>query len=983
MRKGIYFITIGLLLLTGFFSSNKLHAQQNKQGNRASQWADSVYQRLNMNERVGQLIFARANYSNKPYDTGLDSLITKYNLGGVTFFAGDPVKQALQTNHWNKLAKVPLFISMDAEWGLGMRLRHALKYPLQMTLGAFKDDSLLYEMGKEIGKQCSRMGIQINFAPVVDVNSNPKNPIIGMRSFGEEAQQVAEKAWQYTRGMQEEGILACAKHFPGHGNTYQDSHKTLPLVKDSKRKIKDIAIVPYQYLFKQNKPVASVMVAHLSIPALEKNPNIPSSLSFSIVSRLLKKKLGFKGLIITDGLDMKGVTQDSKPGELALKAFKAGNDILLIPDNIPKSIEKLKEAISKSKGLKYRLKESCTKILRYKYLSGLTNRKPIDIRNLEHDLNRPKYQNTINKMFSRAITVVRNQEGLIPLRDTASIKTAIVIVGDTHLTTFEKTFNKYFPSRTFHIPHKASLKDRRFVLKELKHFDLAIVCLVNTNISYPRQFGIDPIDWHFAQNAAKETRTILDVFASPYSLESLSNPEDFASILVSYQDKQQTQAASAEIISGARDAVGKLPASSPRFPRGTGIPIPQIRLRYGKPGDVGANSDTLKKIDSIAMAGIQLKAYPGCQILASKNGVIFYDKTFGYHTYAQKLPEKKSDIYDLASLTKVLATSLSLMKLVEEKKLNLDDKLSNYLLFLRGTNKQDLRFKEVLSHQAGLEGWIPFYKEVTTPNGPDPKIFHKKISEDYPVRVAENMYVKKNFQHRIYQEIIDSPLGKKTYKYSDLGFYLFKVMIEQMTNQAFDTYVYKHFYQPMGLKRLVFTPRKYFPLNQINPTQDDNVFRKQQLLGDVQDQGAALLGGVSGHAGLFGDAEDVASVMQMLMQGGHYEGQSILSKQVIDTFNHRWFEADSNRRGLVFDKPMLEYKDHLSNCKSVSDSSFGHTGFTGSYMWADPANGLVYVFLSNRVYPDMNNDIIIDKDIRTNIHQLFYNAFKGGVPKVR
>jgi len=964
-----------MLISTAVILPSLLFAQSKSELIRAEHWADSVYNSLSFDQRIGQLIFARANFANQPYNKHLDELINKYNLGGITFFAGDPLAQVRQTNHWNKLAKVPLFVAMDAEWGLNMRLNKTLKYPLQMTLGAISNKHQIYEMGKQIGLQCKRMGININFAPVVDINSNPKNPIIGMRSFGEDPHQVAERALQYVKGMQKAGILACAKHFPGHGNTFQDSHKTLPFVPDSKDNIKKIALYPYTKLFDQEKPVSAVMVAHLSIPTLEKRPSTPSSLSFAIVSKLLKRKMGFKGMIITDGLDMKGVKQNRMDGEVTLEAFKAGNDILLIPKNIPESIRLLRNAIENNRGLRYRLKESCTKILKYKYLSGVISRKTIETNHLIQDLNRPGFHRTIDSLFSSAITLVQNQHQILPLKDAEEIKTAIVLVGTAHTTAFEKTFKTYFPVRTFHLTHQAKQKDKRFVLKELKKYDLAIVCLVNTNISASRNFGIPLSDWAFAESIATQNKTILDVFASPYSLENITEPNRFAAIMLSYQDQKASQVASAQIMAGARQTKGRLPVSNRLFPCGSGISIPQIRLRYSSPLEVKANTDILKKIDSIALAGIKIKAYPGCQIVAVKNGVIFYNQSFGYHTYARKLHEKKTDLYDLASLTKILATGLSLMKLEEKHKINLDDKLSDYLLFLRGTNKAQLRFKEVLSHQSGLAEWIPFYKEILDDKKKKSKFFHEKITEEYPIRLAQNLYGQKDLPYRITQEIIDSPLGKKGYQYSDLGFYLFKPMIEQMTNQPFDRYVYEHFYKPMGLKHLVFTPRKFFRIKQINPTEQDKLFRKQILVGDVQDQGAALLGSVAGHAGLFGNAIDVAAVMQMLLDGGKYEGNQILQQSVINTFNHRWFLADSNRRGLVFDKPMLKYEDHLSNCKSVSASSFGHSGYTGTYMWADPENGLIYVFLSNRIYPSTENNLLMDKDIRTTIHQLFYDAF--------
>ncbi len=1011
MKKYYNLLSVYLFFLSIFTFSGQLSAQNILQQKQAIRWADSVYQSLTIDQRIGQLIITRANNPHGPYDPQLDKLIKRYNLGGVSFLAGDPVKQALQTNHWNKLAQTPLFVAMDAEWGIGMRLKDTQKYPYQMTLGAVDNDSLLYRMGKQIGNQCRRMGIQINFAPVVDVNSNPQNPVIGMRSFGDNPHKVAEKAFQYVKGMEAAGIIACAKHFPGHGNTSRDSHKTLPVVHDSKKEIEETALLPYRFLFKSQPPVSAVMVAHLSVPALEKKKMLPTSLSYNVVTKLLKDKMHFHGLIITDALDMKGVSEHFGPGDAAKKAFEAGNDILLTPGNIPAAIAKIKAVVLKNKTYAQRLENSCKKILYYKYISGAGRREMIDTAHLMADLNKPEYKRTAGYLYSQSITVVKNEGNLLPLQDTVPASTAIVRVGDNHPSVFEDTFHQYFPSKVFYLPRNATEAEYNFVLKQLQKFDRAVLCIVNTNIAATKRFGITEAEVRFAENAAKQTKTVLNIFASPYALNLFQSLKGFQAIIVSYQEVPQTLKASAEVITGTRKAIGKLPVHTRDFSTGTGIYLPKIRLRYGTPQEVGANPVSLKRVDSIALAGIGMKAYPGCQILAAKNGIIFYHKTFGYQTYADTVPEKANYLYDLASLTKMLATTVALMKQQEDSVIDISKKLSDYLPMLRLSNKKDLGFKEVLSHQAGLQDWIPFYlytlklhfTEKMIPNtnvlhwieydlckmnpdsiGPNTSIYHHKISELYTVRVAQDLYLQKDYHYRMMQQILDSPLGKKKYQYSGLGFYLFKAMTERLNEQPFDQYLYKNIYHRMGLYHLVFTPRRYFPYTETNPTEHDTIWRMQQVWGDVHDMGAAMLGGVSGNAGLFGDAHDVAAIMQMLVDGGEYNGKRILSSRVINLFNHRYFAADSNRRGLGFDKPLLKYVDHKSNCKSASDKSFGHSGFTGTYAWADPKNGLVYVFLSNRVFPDMMNTKLAKEDIRTNIHQLFYNAFlKKPVPLVK
>ncbi|NOX86120.1 MAG: serine hydrolase [Chlorobi bacterium] len=977
MRSNVKSFSLFFLLSVLVFPSSVLQAQEifgYVMAPDAKRWADSVYNSLTLEERIGQLIFIRANQSGKDYIEDVGDLIKDYNLGGVVFFAGDPVRQVLKANEWNRLPKTPLLFSIDAEWGLGMRLKNTVKYPLQMTLGAISDDSLIYRMGRQIGEQCRRVGIRMNLAPVVDVNNNPLNPVIGMRSFGQNPKDVARKGTLYMKGLQDVGVIACAKHFPGHGDTQTDSHLTLPVLKKSKKELRSVELVPFNQLIKNG--VASVMVAHLSVPAFDKRKNRPATLSEKIVTRLLKDKMRFNGLVVTDGLDMKGVTKYFKKEVIALEAFKAGNDILLIPEDIPASVNAIEDAIKSGKIKEEQLEKSCKKILGYKYLAGAYLRKPVDTANLLTDLNKYEYNALVKEIFKESVTIVKNDDDLLPLSHPDTLKTAILIMGDTEECEFEKPFRQVMKTNVFRMKHDAGVDDRQEVLGKLENFNLVVIALVNTNISAPKQFGISDSDIQFIEHIARKKNVVLDIFASPYALNFFNAFDDLNAIVISYQDKPVVQKISGEIIMGMLGTKGHLPVDAGIFTAGTGIVTQKTRLTYTDPVALHIDTALLRKVDSIAMDGIRKHAYPGCQILAAKDGFIFYDKTFGYHTYDSVLKVKKTDVYDLASLTKILATIPALMKLVDEGKININGKLSDYLFYLKGTNKEPLTFKDVLTHQAGLEPWIPYYQSTLLENDWDTSVYRSAISEEFPVRVAENMYIRENFKYRIYDQIIRSELGKKEYAYSDLGFYLLKDMIEQITNRPFDKYVYASFYEPMGLSRLRFKPRRYFPLKEIIPTENDQVFRHQQLLGDVHDQGAAMLGGVSGHAGLFGDAYDVAVMMQMFLNEGIYGGRKYINKETVKEFTSYQFPEKGNRRGLGFDKPMLEFEEHLSNCKNASPSSFGHSGFTGTYTWADPETGLVYVFLSNRVYPDMDNSTIMDLDIRTNIHQLFYEAIK-------
>ena len=782
--KFLFFLIVAVMSL-------QLNAQSTiNNGLLEERWADSVYQSLTLEQRIAQLIFVRANYSGQPYLKVIDTLIMKYNIGGVVFFKGDPVSQAIQTNYWNSLSITPLFVSIDAEWGLGMRLKNSIKYPLQMTLGAISDNNLIYKMGQQIGDQCNRMGIHINFAPVVDVNSNPKNPVIGMRSFGQNPLLVAEKGSLYMKGMQSTGLIACAKHFPGHGNTYKDSHKDLPEVTSPLSTLVKNDLFPFQYLI--DNGVNSVMIAHLSIPALDSRTNIPTTLSYPIVTELLIDSMGFDGLIITDGLDMKGVTKYYEVGMVALEALEAGNDILLIPDNIPASIQNIKYAVLNGNVSEERLEYSCKKVLRYKYLSGAWKNIPIDTTNLIRDLNKQEYIATSEKLMEAAVTIVKNEDALLPLLDNCPSRKALLIVGTEKRQEIEEVFSQYDDYKIFRIPHNAKRRVAKKLIAELEDYDLVIAAMLNTNILASRRFGITQADVDLVEKIAAVTDVVLDIFASPYAL-NFFNDNLFKAILISYQERPELQIVSAEMIINGANRFGLLPVDAGNYKAGWGLRYGATKLYADDPKAMGLNMEMLRKVDSTALNGIEIGAFPGCQIIAAKDGAVFYNKSFGYHTYDKKAKVKWNDVYDLASLTKILATTPAIMKMTEAGKINIDGELSDYLLMLKGTDKDSLQFKEVLAHQSGLQNWIPFYESTITENGWDTTIYQSSISEEFPVRVAEGMYVRKGYRHVLMDSIMLSPFQDKSYHYSGLGFYMFKQMVEDINNMSFDEYLYDIF----------------------------------------------------------------------------------------------------------------------------------------------------------------------------------------------
>ena len=939
-------------------------------------WVDSVFKALTPYERISQL-FMISVYSNgdAKYNENISKQICDYKVGGITFFKGGPVRQAILTNQFQMYADVPLLIAIDGEWGLAMRLDSTPVFPRQITLGAITNDSLIFEMGSEIARECKRIGVQLNFAPVVDINSNPKNPVINSRSFGENKFNVSKKSLAYMHGMQSHGVLACAKHFPGHGDTDTDSHLALPVIHHSKEMIDTLDLYPFKEMIKND--ISSVMVAHLNIPSLDTAKNSISSLSKTIVTDILKKDLGFKGLVFTDALEMKGVSNTYKDGDAELNALIAGNDILLLPQDIPKALKKIKGAIDSLKISQSLIDEKCKKVLRFKYLAGLNNYKPIKIKGLYKDLNSPESYNLQRKLYENAITLVKNKNNIIPLKRLDTLCLAFLSIGDTIASTFQNNLNHYASIESYHIHKNIKSREADSLLKILKNYDYVIVGVLNTSNLANEDFGVTQQTIDFIDSLTNQNKIILDVFANPYSLSRFHETKNINALIVSYQNSKVSEELSAQLIFGGISSVGKLPVTaSEEFPINTGINSEKpLKLQYAIPKEVGIAEKDLAAIDSIALKGIKNKAYPGCVVLAVKNGKVFYSKAFGYHTYENIEPTQTSDIFDMASITKVEATTMAIMKLVDEGKLDVNKRLEDYLPFMKKTNKGRIVIRDLMAHQAKLKAWIPFYKETIKNGNPDTNIYKKVRSENYPFRVADSLYIRKDYPDTIIAKIVESPLNKKKeYLYSDMGFYLMMKIVEKISNKSFESFVNENFYTPLCMGSTGFSPRNKFSLDKIVPTEIDSSWRKQLLHGDVDDQGAAMMGGVCGHAGLFSNAYDLATLLQMMLQKGEYAGTNYLKASTVEEFTKCQFPSNKNRRGLGFDKPSINPKDAGPCCKSASPLSYGHSGFTGTFFWVDPAENLIYIFLSNRVYPDPNNKKITEMNIRTDIQQVIYDA---------
>lgn len=935
-------------------------------------WVDSILSSMSIDQKIGQLFMIQA-YSNRDsvHENKIKAMIQDYHIGNLIFMQGTPINQAQLTNTYQSLSKTPLMIGFDGEWGLDMRLQNTYRFPWNMTLGAIQDNSLIRKFGEHLGSHAKRIGIHVNFAPVVDINTNPLNPIIGNRSFGESKKNVTLKAIEFTQGMQSKGVLANAKHFPGHGDTATDSHLKLPVLNFSKERLDSIELYPYKRVFEAG--MSSVMTAHLSIPILESNPKLPTSLSQKVVTYLLKVKLGFLGLIFTDGLNMKGAANYSNSAEINLAAIQAGNDVLLIPQDIPESVSLIKKSIETGVLSVDRIEESVRKILLAKYKVGLHLYKPIDTLNLINDLNRLEDDVLHRELVKNSMTIIKNDKKILPVRDLKKYeKIAYVAMGDDDGDLFLETLRKYSKIQ------KVSNNNLNELIDTLEDFDLVIVGFHKSNAHPWKSFDFSNKELVWLHEISRKNKTILSVFASPYSLLNIKSFNNLEGILVAYQNSEIAQNIAAQTIFGALEAHGKLPVSiKDEFPLGTGeSSVGTKRLQYSIPESVGMSSQKLAKIDSVAALVVEEKMAPGLQILVARKGVVVYEKSFGFHTDKKKNKVKNSDVYDVASLTKILASLPMLMKAEEENKIALSSTLKKILPKFKKSNKDTLTVKEILSHYGRLKAWIPFYKltqdSITKNNLKE--FYSQSKSKKFSIKVAENLYLNNSYKDSIYKFIRDSEQRLEAgYKYSDLGYYLFKEALEKKYKSSLDDLVQEQFYKPLGANRMTYLPLNKLDKSSIVPSEKDTYYRNQLLHGYVHDMGAAMLGGVGGHAGLFANANDVAKMMQLYLQKGYYGGKRYFKKETFDKFNKRYYSDQKVRRGLGFDKPQLD-STVMATCGCVSEESFGHSGFTGTYTWADPESEIIYVFLSNRVFPTMENKALVKRNIRTSIQQIIQEA---------
>ncbi len=944
-------------------------------------WVDSTLKTMTIEEKIGQLIWI-AGFANREvrYDVEISNQVKKYGIGGVIFFQGIAPKQAQMINNFREVTKIPPLIAIDGEWGLGMRIEGISDFPFQMTLGAIRDDSLIYSMGKFIALQMKRAGVNINLAPVADVNVNPKNPVINYRSFGENPEIVSKKSIAYMKGMQDNGIIAVAKHFPGHGDTEVDSHLDLPIVRHDRQRLEAVELVPFRALV--NNGIGGVMPGHLWVPALDPTVNKPATISQPILTGLLRENMAFKGLTLSDAMNMGGITKYTQPGEAEVLALKAGMDVLEYVTDPEKVIASIMVALKSgvlSTGI---IEEKCRKVLAAKYWAGLNSPTPVFDKNIEDELFTPEMEAHNRELYASAMTVLENKDNLLPVKRLDELRIATLSINKPEVTLYQQVLSRYTKMDHFYVD-LAGGESYRQVLEKLKGYDLIIAGVYGNDQRSGRVFITDVGLDSLIAKLNRQNTAVITWFGNPYSVSRVPSLQEAGAVVLAYQQNDYTESLAAQLIFGGYGAHGTLPVTiSETYRAGYGIKTAgNIRFQYGMPESAGMNSHILNHlIDSIANLGLAEQAYPGCIVMAARRGIVVFSKAYGFHEYDGRIQVKEDDLYDLASVTKISAGTPALMLLTAEGKFSPDGYLGDYVPLLKGSNKDTLQMRDVLTHQAGLVAWIPFWKETLKEATGEfrNRTFQPNRSERFPVVVANDLYIHKTYRTRLLKEIRDSELNEKKYVYSDLTFIIVPEIVSNAIGGDWVDYLTKGVYAKLGAFDITFNPYLRYPLTRIVPTEYDQLFRRQQIQGYVHDEGAAMLGGISGHAGLFATAGDLMKLMEMYRRMGSYGGEQLIPEEIMREYTSYQFPELNNRRGLGFDKPTI-YSDTLDANEiyptlSASPTSFGHAGFTGTFAWVDPERELTYVFLSNRVFPTRDNSKISDLNIRTAILQALYDS---------
>jgi len=887
---------------------------------------EEILNSMSTREKIGQmvLVIARGQFqsNDSAQITQLEEMIKEFGVGGIMFSSGDVYGQAVLTNRLQTISRLPLWITQDMEFGAAMRISGTTRFTPAMGIAATGNTQFDYLKGKITALESKAIGVNQIYAPVLDVNNNPNNPVINTRSYSEDPQIVGLFADAFIRGVQEHGVMATGKHFPGHGDTNIDSHLALPTIIHGYDRLDTLELVPFKSAIRSG--IGSMMSAHIAFPKLGSEPDRPGTLDPKILTEILRDSLQFDGLIVTDALEMNGIRLHYAPGEVAVMAINAGADMLLTPVDIIATIDEAEKAVKDGRIPIERIDDAVRRILKAKIKYGLFDSKPVDIENLSAVINTKEYQIISDEIARSSITLLKNNKEIVPIQTSKFPKITLITIADdrtgTTGTPFARALRRYHPDVTYHnFDLRSSEADIKRMVASAKVADLVILgsfIYVQTS---------NRIEFTNAQkrfiNRITSTRkpVILSSFGNPYVVDELKSADVH---LLAWAAFPQQMDAAAHALFGASDVFGTLPVTIPGlYRRGDGIQIKKTILRNDVAEVAGLDSEALRSIDKVMNEAIRNEIFPGGVVAIVKDGIVAYEKSFGYHDYTKRIETRIGDYFDLASISKVMGTTFGLMKLVDEGRIDLDDKVSKYFKEFDTAEKRDISIYQLMTHVSGLPAFRVYVDKIKT-------------------------------RSELIQAILNEPLINTpgdVYVYSDLGLIVTALIIEKVTGLSLDVYMDRNFYTPMGMSSTAYNParRGRWYTDRILPTENDTIYRHKRIRGEVHDERAYYLDGVAGHAGLFSNAADLAKFSQLLLNGGTYGGRRYINETTIQNFTNR--QAPQNRRGIGFDLKSLEGFSSAGNLASLN--TFGHTGFTGTSFWIDPEKNTAIIILTNRTYP--------------------------------
>jgi len=914
-----------------------------------SAWAEQQLQEMTLDEKIAQLFIIRLDgafqNADSPSYRRTISLVESFGAGGLIFGPGRPMTQITMANDLQETADRPLLVAQDTEWGVGMRIDEATSFPPAMALGATRDASHAFRVGYVTAQEARALGVHQLYAPVADVNNNPENPIINIRSFGGAPSLVGTMASAFVRGAQQGGTLATVKHFPGHGDTDVDSHVNLPVLRFDRARLDSLELPPFRQVL--DAGVQSVMTGHLALPKLAVD-SVPATLSRTLTHDLLREDLGFGGLVVTDALNMRAVTRTFGVGETAVRVLEAGADLVLMSTNPWVAHDAIRTAVTTGRLDTTEIDNSVRRLLRAKQELGLHDARQVPLTDTRHRVSRRSHEVLSRTVARESLTLLANADSLLPLTPPEQHEALAVTLSDSEYPGTGDTFIERLRDQpaietldTRRLDPRSDSTDVNDHLAAASDYDVVVVPSFLRVRAWSGSINLSDKHHDFLEDLVRADGppVAFVAFGNPYAPTGLTPAPD--AILAAYGSGDASQRAAAQALGGAAGTPGRLPVTIPEVAeKGTGAVLDPVAPRHGLPESVGMAGETLARVDTLLRSALLDGAFPGAAVAVGRGPAVVKLDGHGYFTDEQKKPVTTDTQYDLASLTKVVATTTAAMLLYESDSLDLDAPVAHYLPDFAQNGKEAVTVRQLLTHSSGLKPYLGPEARGPTPGATVDTILAQPLA---------------------YTPGTES-------RYSGLNMITLMEVVEAISGQSFRTFAQTRIFDPLGMHDTGFYDAGGTH-GWVVPTTDTSGTRFQ---GTVHDPLARAMDGVSGNAGLFSTAKDLARFGYMLTHEGQIDGRPFLAPETIETFTAQ-ADVPNSTRALGWDTKSPE--GYSSAGEEFSASSFGHTGYTGTSFWVDPAEDLFVVLLTNRVYPDDTDEQI--QQVRPRVADLVHQAIVG------